>query len=119
MSRGLGSLQRQIKSICRDYAKDEDAVSFSGIRSAILRKPKPSAVRSLKRALKTLVDRGEVLIVAGMGGPVDPYYYMTFEDLIAYELKHGERVRDKTHAREIAEHWRKDNVFKSLYPRPE
>jgi hypothetical protein len=40
---------------------------------------RPSFERSLKRAIKSLVDRGEVLILGGKGGPGDPYRYVTVE----------------------------------------
>lgn len=31
--------------------------------------------RSMKRALKTLADRGDVVLVSGKGGQLDPYRY--------------------------------------------
>jgi len=42
----------------------------------------PSHERSLKRALKGLRDRGEVLRIGGSGGPGDPYHYTTLPQLL-------------------------------------
>ena len=44
-------------------------------------KMRPTFERSLKRALKSLVDRGDVLIVAGEGGQRSPFTYTTVEAL--------------------------------------
>ena len=83
MTRGLGSLQREIIELLRETGGQP--ISFSRIRFCFLylavgdEYPKyhlpPSHLRSLKRALKTLVDRGEVRIVSGKGGQLDPYHY--------------------------------------------
>jgi hypothetical protein len=35
--------------------------------------------RSLRRAIKALLDRGEIFVIAGEGGPGDPRRYVTVE----------------------------------------
>ena len=45
----------------------------------------PTRERSLKRSLKALVDRGDVVIVSGKGGQLDPYYYTTAEAFAAVD----------------------------------
>jgi hypothetical protein len=90
MSRGLGDLQREIKRMLTVAVDTHEAVmSFTDIRACFIVKhggdPEngdrltPTHERSLKRALKGLVDRGDVLIVSGEGGPGDPYRYVTVE----------------------------------------
>ena len=59
----------------------------------------PSHERSLKRALKGLRDRGEVLRIGGSGGPGDPYHYTTLECFAA--IVAGKKPRDETHAKQI------------------
>jgi hypothetical protein len=60
----------------------------------------PTHERSLKRALKALVDRGDVLIVGGAGGPGDPYRYTTVESFAG--VAHGKKkVKDTAHAKQI------------------
>jgi hypothetical protein len=87
MSRGLGKLQLAIKNTIKvgeDYGPR--GVTFADIRSAsIVRtggepkrdKLRPTYERSLRRALKMLVDRGDVLISDGTGRPGNPYRYIT------------------------------------------
>jgi hypothetical protein len=71
-----------------EAAEDYGAVgvTFADIRSAsIVRdggepkgdKLRPTYERSLRRALETLVDRGDVLISDGTGRPGNPYRYTT------------------------------------------
>jgi hypothetical protein len=75
MSRGLGALQREIK-----LRLDRGFQLFGPLRFVDIRgvftieaggkpelgdRPDPTRERSLKRALKGLVDRGDVVIVAG------------------------------------------------------
>jgi hypothetical protein len=113
MSRGLGALQREIKDFIRLCWKHGDGpVTFSDIRLATEPTPTPSDVRSMKRALKNLVDREEVFIVGGLGGPLDPYHYMAFEDLMA-----SNRVKDVFRIRGIAAGMREMSVYNSIYGR--
>lgn len=107
MSRGLGKLQVGIKTILtRASEHNMGALHFSDIRAVMVienggnpergDKLGPSDERAAKRALTGLVDRGEVLIIGGRGGPGDPYRYATIEALT------GES--DTARAKEV---WRK------------
>jgi hypothetical protein len=58
----------------------------------------PTRERSLKRALKGLVDRGDVLICGGNGGPGDSYRYTTVE---CFAGATGKKVKDTAHAKQI------------------
>ena len=49
----------------------------------------PTRKRSLQRSLKALVDRGDVVIVEGTGGQLDPYCYTTAEAFAASAKKTG------------------------------
>jgi hypothetical protein len=90
MSRGLGALQREIKRmLTRAHEVDIGPLRFTDMHAVLVidhggnpkkrDKLKPAFERSLKRALKSLVDRGDVLIISGKGGPGDPYRYTTVE----------------------------------------
>jgi len=91
MSRGLGPLQRQIKAVL-DYEVEllKQPMLFADIRRVFIvkdggdpaRGSKLRRERSLKRALKGLVDRGDV-VFDGKGGPGDPRRYMTVEKLMS------------------------------------
>jgi hypothetical protein len=72
MSRGLGDLQRRIVSEM-NLAIDQGAASVR-LRDLYARWPTQNR-RSLERALKTLVDRGVVAIVSGIGRPGNVYHY--------------------------------------------
>jgi hypothetical protein len=80
MSKGLGALQREIKQIIDLYSA---AVRWSDIREilAIEHAMTPALSRSARRALKSLVDSGDVVIVRGRGGQLDPLKYTTVERL--------------------------------------
>ena len=88
MSRGLGKSQQEIKRILQ---KAWDAkigmLTFATIRAVFIMnlrgnpetdKMNPTFERSLKRSLKTLVDRGDVILL-GAGGQKDPFRYTTIE----------------------------------------
>ena len=87
-TRGLGKLQRRIKEML-GAAMDAEigCLTWPHIRQVVVLdyggKPgeslNPTFERSLKRGLKTLVERGDVLVVGGRGGPGDPYRYTTVE----------------------------------------
>lgn len=107
MSRGLGALQRRIKTMLRlgplRFAdmrtvllieRQHDAALFG----EVIDKLRPARERSLRRALKGLVDRGDVLI-AGAGGPSDPRRYMTVECFAT--ITKGEQVKDSAEAKQI------------------
>jgi hypothetical protein len=108
VSRGIGKLQREIKHTLT-VAFDN---GYGSMRIADLRnwfvvcnggdpesdKLLPTYERSLKRALKGLIDRGEVLVVDGKGGPGDPRRYTTVECVAAAT---GEKVKDTAHAKKI------------------
>src|SRR6476661_9598506 len=91
MSRGLGKLQHSLKRMiwaAEEYGARERGIMFAEMRNAIVMGDggtpsrdtlRPTYERSLKRAMKTLVDRGDVLIISGNGRPGDPYRYVTVE----------------------------------------
>ena len=103
MSRGLGELQRMVKRILAGSFE----LGYGALRFADLRRTvaipyggylPPTYERSLKRALKGLVDRGDVLIVSGSGGPGDPRRYTTVE---CFASLADETVKDTAHAKQI------------------
>ena len=107
MSRGLGKLQREIKrALTVVFDNDYGAMRFADIRTwFVIRyggkeddKLSPTHERSLKRALKGLIDKGEVLIIDGKGGPGDPRRYITIE---CFAAATGEKVKDTAHAKAI------------------
>ena len=114
MSRGLGSLQRNVKEIiARALAELEppQPLRFTDIRAVYVLqcggkpygdKLPPSFERSLKRALKSLVDRGDVLILRGQGRPGDPYRYVTVE-YFAGVANRGKKVDTKQAKQIVAE----------------
>jgi hypothetical protein len=58
---------------------------------------RPARERSLRRAIKRLVFRGEIL-ASGNGGPGDPRRYTTVE---CFASATGETVKDTGHAKAI------------------
>jgi hypothetical protein len=107
MARGLGSLQREIKHILdRAALLPSRTLSLAGIRAVLVLQRGDSehntlaanSERTLQRALKGLVDRGEVVIAQGRGGPGDPYRYTTVE---CFASTTGRDVRDTAHAKQI------------------
>ena len=108
MSRGLGTLQGDVKRVLTRAAEyGFGTLRFTDIRAAFVVGAggdpqndmlRPSHERSIKRALKGLVDRRDVVVVGGEGGPGDPYRYTTIECLAAAT---GAKVRNKAHAWEI------------------
>jgi len=87
MSKGLGRLQQAIKRSIQEAERyGVRAVTYAAIRNAaVIRQGgslRPTFERSLKRALKTLTDRGELIIVDGKGGRWSPYSYATRESAI-------------------------------------
>jgi ribosomal protein S28E/S33 len=108
MSRGLGGLQRDVKQMLDRASQIVGPIRFADIRALFVvhygAKPgqgdklKHSHERSLKRALKGLVDRGDVVIVSGHGGQVDPHRYVTVERFAAAT---GEEIKDTAHAKQI------------------
>jgi hypothetical protein len=107
MSRGLGALQREIKTLLdRGVRAGFGSLRFADIRAVSVinvggdpqtDRLDPTHERSLKRALQTLVERGDVLILSGKGGPGDPYRYVTVESFAAATGK----VKDTAHAKQI------------------
>jgi hypothetical protein len=90
MPRGLGHHQRAIKAILqRTSDRGTGPLTFGQVRGIVIIEHRgrpeagsrlsPAAERSLKRAMQTLVQRGDVLIVEGAGGRKDPYRYTTVE----------------------------------------
>jgi hypothetical protein len=111
MSRGLGELQRSIKDFlirAQEYNAGGKpvVVTFADIRVMTLAghcgadyakyKMLPTFERSLKRALKTLVDRGEVVVVKGKGRAGDPYLYCITEIWKAHHKRHHATQSNKS-----------------------
>ena len=98
MPRGLGKQQRYVKeTLQRAFDAKIGALTFADIRGATILyaggnpvqdKLNPSFERSLKRAVKTLVDRGDVVILSGKGGVADPYRYTTIEAFAGAAVGH-------------------------------
>ena len=85
MSRGPGRQQRNIRHILQ-HCHDQELgnPSFAVMRRIYIEgiggnpqtdRLNQNVERALKRALKSLVDKGEVVILGGRGGQRDPYRY--------------------------------------------
>jgi hypothetical protein len=110
MSRGLGKLQHSIKRMiwaAEDYGA-ASGIRFADMRNAIVTrkggapsrdKLRPTHERSLKRAMKTLVDRGDVLIIGGNGRPGDPYRYVTVEAMASRYT--NRKITDTAEAKKV------------------
>jgi hypothetical protein len=109
MSRGLGELQREIKDALAFLWNNKQPTRFANIRTVLLAchggekgdTMEPTYERSMRRALKGLLDRGDVVIFDGKGGPGDPHWYANIEDFASLYVRKGKKVRDATHAKEI------------------
>jgi hypothetical protein len=109
MSRGLGELQHEIKDTLTFLWNHKQSTRFANLRTCFLVRHggekgdtlEPIYERSMRRALKGLVDRGDVVIIGGKGGPGDPHQYANIEDFAALYVRKGKKVRDATHAKEI------------------
>jgi len=106
MPRGLGKSQRLIKAILQNApALGLGPLTFATIRQTVVAglggheddRLNPTFERSLKRSLKALVDRGDV-VFTGKGGQSDPYHYTTVE---ACASATGEKVWDTAYAKQI------------------
>jgi hypothetical protein len=105
MSRGLGTLQREIKEILDRAVDHKIPGTFAvlrGVHSMNLgggpEDRSEAQERSLKRALKGLVDRGDVVIVTGAGRSGSPYVYATVEKLASFFC---DEVKDTAHAKQV------------------
>jgi hypothetical protein len=101
MSRGLGALQREIKAVLdRSFDLGTGALPFSALRAVFLinagGRPKcgDTRERSLKRALKGLVARGDVIA----HGAVRPRYYVTVEKMASFFC---DEVESTAHAKQV------------------
>ena len=93
MSRGLGKQQQEIKRVLqRAWDTKIGLLTFASIRGVFIisaggnpetDKLRPAVERSLKRSLKTLVDRGDVVIISGEGGQRSPFTYTTVEAFVS------------------------------------
>jgi hypothetical protein len=105
VSRGLGSLQRDIKEVLAKTVDDCGPLGIDDLRQWLIARAgggredalRPARERSLRRAIKGLVDRGEIL-ASGNGGPGDPRRYTTVE---CFASATGETVKDTAHAKAI------------------
>ncbi len=113
MSRGLGKLQREIKRILQQpWDDDLPALPFASIRGVFIMsaggnpetdRMYPTFERKLKRSLRALVDRGDV-IRAGAGGQKDPFRYATIE-----------AVADEPNTDTAKRTWREMNAAAAAY----
>lgn len=105
MSRGLGALQREIKAVLdRSFDLGTGALLFSALRAAFVIKAggrpeqgdtlSEARERSLKRALKGLVDRGDVIT----HGAVRPRSYVTVEKMASFFC---DEVKNTAHAKQV------------------
>ena len=51
--------------------------------------------------MKGLIDRGDVVVIDGKGGPGDPHRYANVEDFASLYVRKGKKVGDATYAKEI------------------
>jgi hypothetical protein len=97
MSRGLGDLQRRIKNVMNlAAALGRRDWRYADLREAFAGHTQP---RSLRRSLKGLVDRGDMLILDGKGGPGDPYRYVTVEAFAGMSRASGMPFKDTAEAK--------------------
>ena len=109
MSRGLGELQREIKNVLTFLWNNKQPTRFANIRTVFLAchggeegdTMEPTYERSMRRAIKGLLDRGDVVVIDGKGGPGDPHRYANVEDFAGLYIPKGRKVRDATHAKQI------------------
>jgi hypothetical protein len=105
MSRGLGVLQREIKAVLdRSFDLGTGALPFSALRTEFVinagGRPEQGNTlseareRSLKRALKGLVDRGDVIT----HGAVRPRSYVTVEKMASFFC---DEVKNTAHAKQV------------------
>jgi hypothetical protein len=105
MSRGLGALQREIKAVLdRSFDLGTGALPFSSLRAVFVinagGRPEQGDTlsdareRSLKRALKGLVDRGDVIT----HGAVRPRSYVTVEKMASFFC---DEVKNTAHAKQV------------------
>jgi hypothetical protein len=108
MSRGLGSLQSEIKEILTILWRRKLRTQFADIRACLLYADggevgedtlAPTYERSLWRALTGLIARGDVVVIGGRGTSGSPRQFATVEDFARLS---GKKVRDAAHAKEIA-----------------
>lgn len=100
MSRGLGALQREIKeTLDRAFDLRMPWPRYTDLRSAFAIKNgdtlTPAQERSLKRALKGLVDCGDVIPGAGGSGG---RCYATVETMASFFC---DEVRNTAHAKQV------------------
>ena len=105
MSRGLGALQREIKAVLdRSFDLGTGALPYSALRAVFVinagsRSERGNTLpeareRSLRRALRGLVARGDVIA----HGAVRPRYYVTVEKMASFFC---DEVESTAHARQV------------------
>jgi hypothetical protein len=106
MQQRRGDMERCVREILLRAAFDEAGpLTFGRIRDTTIQRGggdpdreclTPATVRSLRRVLNVLIDRGEARIVAGTGGQKDPFRYAIVEAATAAPVKKprkGENAR--------------------------
>jgi hypothetical protein len=87
MCKGLGRLQSAIVASIREAERlGVHTVTFADIRNSTAMRNgghiRPTFERSLKRAVKTLTERGDLVIVRGRGGRWSPYHFVRRETFL-------------------------------------
>jgi hypothetical protein len=84
MSKGLGVLQREVKSALALLWRTGSQTRFDEIAYVLLARcpgfSEDHFERSARRALAGLLKRGEVVVVGGIGTSTSPREFMTVED---------------------------------------
>ena len=109
MSRGLGVRQVEIKIVLNYLWRKKLPTRFADIAAYVFAvhdgnaeegdELAPAFERSMRRALQTLIARGEVIVVFGGGSSRNPRHFLTVE---AFAALSGRKPRDTAHAKEIA-----------------
>jgi hypothetical protein len=106
MSRGLGSLQSEIKTVLSILWKHRGSMRFADLRAGLLYAHggeegdtlAPTYERSVWRALNKLIARGDVVVIGGKGTSSSPREYMAVEDF----ARLAGQVRSTADAKKIA-----------------
>lgn len=107
MSRGLGALQLKVKSALDILVEHGVPTRFADLGMWCLVREGgeegdtlvPSYERSTRRALKRLVDDGEVLTIAGNGSRSNPFHYMNVETFAV--MATGKKMKGIAHAKQV------------------
>lgn len=107
MSRGLGSIQKEVKAALDILVEHGVPTRAADILMWCLVREGgeegdtlvPSYERSIRRALAGLVDRGDILTIAGNGSRGRPHHFMTVESFA--HMATGKKVKGTAHAKQV------------------